>query len=179
MAPLDKPGEIEMSYTKIIVMLLKCLPDSISEDESWRWAWNELSDKAQEQVKEARRATDEFLRNKSPMITLGYDSIVKVGHLNCRRADIEREFTIDTCCDYVDSLHCDGDNFGVTMFVEPCGNITKLGRSFDEVLDWWIAVFSSQPDWDYCRAGWHLDNLASRGRLPDNPAGIWHLTTET
>jgi len=63
------------------------------------------------------------------------------------------------------------------MFIEPCGNITKWGGSFSEVIDWWIAVFSGQPEeWDYCRAGWHLNILASSERLPDNPVGIWDLT---
>ena len=36
-------------------VLLDCLPDSIYDDESWGWCWDELSDDAQDLVKDARQ----------------------------------------------------------------------------------------------------------------------------
>lgn len=46
----------------IILLLLDHLPDSAhDDDESWLWCWNELSDDAQEAVKDVRRCVREFI----------------------------------------------------------------------------------------------------------------------
>ena len=81
----------------------------------------------------------------------------------------------DTCFDYVDSLIQDGDRYGVTIFVEPGGNITKWGDSWEEVIEWWIEVFISQPPGiDYARCGWHLyEQIEDGGELPENPYDAW------
>ena len=107
------------------------------------------------------------------MIRLDYDDLCKIEHLNQRRADFDRPFGFSTCCDYVDSLGYDGTSFYVTVFVEPCGDVTKKGTSWDAILDWWIAVFLAQPpDWEYVQAGWYLYELE---RLPDDPAMVWPI----
>jgi hypothetical protein len=47
----------------IILKLLKYLPDSNHNDESWDWCWSELSDDAQEAVKSVRKLADRFLED--------------------------------------------------------------------------------------------------------------------
>ncbi len=79
-----------------------------------------------------------------------------------------------SCFDYVAAFVEDSGQFGIVIYVEPCGHIGKLGRTWLEVLDWWISVFKTEPrHWDYITAGWHLYSLACRGELPEDPAGIW------
>jgi len=98
--------------------------------------------------------------------TVDYETISRICDLD------RRDYGRNTCYDYVDSLIEDENGFGVVIFVEPCGNITKYGDSWPDVLDWWIRVFSSQPDdWDYMKAGWYLDAIANN--LPDNPEDVW------
>ena len=110
------------------------------------------------------------------MIRLDYDDLVKIEHLNQRRVDLDIPLPHSTCCDYVDSLTCDAGVYTVTMFVEPCGNITKRGKSWPAILDWWIEVFRMQPaDWDYCRAGWHLYEISYNKPLPEDPALVWPI----
>lgn len=110
-------------------------------------------------------------------IVVNFDTLKKIEHLNFRRDNDLKSFGINTCCDYVDSLRYEDDCFGVTVFVEPCGNITKWGRSWNIILDWWITVFATQPDdWDYCKAGWHLWRLAEDDLLDlndDDASLIW------
>lgn len=110
------------------------------------------------------------------MITVSFDMLKKIEHLNHRRNNDLGPFGDHTCCDYVDSLHYRHYKikpFGVTVFVEPCGNITKWGISWESVLDWWMRVFELQPKgWDYYHAGWHLDQVAENG-LPEDPALVW------
>jgi hypothetical protein len=46
----------------IIRKLLSVLPDSYHDgDDSWLWGWAELSDRAQEEVKEVRKAAQSYL----------------------------------------------------------------------------------------------------------------------
>ena len=79
----------------------------------------------------------------------------------------------DTCADYFDSIAHDGDLWGVAIFVEPCGNLAKWGKSIRECLEWWDAVFSLQPEsLSYIDAGWFLDWLEGVG-FPDNPKSVW------
>ena len=89
------------------------------------------------------------------------------------------QFGRDTCFDYVDSLIEKDGQFGVVVFIEPLGNITKFADSWEAALDWWIAVLEQQPpEWDYILAGSHLMALQEEGQLPDNPAEIWILRSE-
>lgn len=108
-------------------------------------------------------------------IIVSFDMLKKIEHLNYHRSPDLTDFGLDTCCDYVDSLRICDSRYGVTIFVEPCGDITKWGPSFETVLDWWLTVFSTQPDgWDYCCAGWYLNELAERG-LSDDASVVWSV----
>jgi len=64
----------------------------------------------------------------------------------------------NTCYDYIDAFLYDySGKCGIRVFVEPCGNLTKWGDSFEEVADWWADVFFFQPkDLGYCFAGNNL-----------------------
>lgn len=104
---------------------------------------------------------------------LTFDDIEKIIILN-RSGNGEVDFGPSTCCDYVDSLLTDDNRFGVTVFVEPGGDITKWGESFAWVLDWWIKVFQAQPTvWDYVDAGWYLMGLFEADNLNDDPGKVW------
>jgi len=75
------------------------------------------------------------------------------------RDELERfgqNFGRNTCYDYVDSAFKRGDKVGVTLFIEPCGTLTKMGNSLKEVVDWWITVLEVQPDVSYVCCGWYL-----------------------
>lgn len=86
------------------------------------------------------------------------------------------QFGQDTCFDYVDSLIEEAGQFGVVLFIEPLGNVTKFADSWTEAIDWWIAVLKQQlPDWDYILAGSHLMTLQEEGKLPDDPGEVWKL----
>ena len=86
------------------------------------------------------------------------------------------QFGRDTCFDYVDSLIEKAGQFGVVLFIEPLGNITKFANSWIEAIDWWIAVLKQQPpDWDYALAGSHLMTLQEENKLPDDPGKVWKL----
>lgn len=112
----------------------------------------------------------------SDELTVTFDVLKKVEHLNARRNVQLDTFGPNTCCDYVDSLTTKDGRYGVVMFIEPCGNIIKYGDSWDAVLDWWIAVFERQPsDWDYIQAGWYLDELADERGLPDDFQDVWPI----
>ena len=108
---------------------------------------------------------------------LGYDDFQLMIKIDNRGKDRfgEGEYGFGTCCDYVDSIIYDGDRYGVVVCVEPCGNLCKWAKTVRECLEWWDAVFSSQPeDWDYCKAGWHLyqyrwDNI----EFPEEVSDVW------
>jgi hypothetical protein len=102
-----------------------------------------------------------------------YDLFQKMKALD-RRQDLDgNSFSKETCCDYLDSLIRDGDKFGVIVFVEPCGNLVKMGNNWSEILDWWIEVFQIQPKKrDYVESGWYLDDLSEKG-FPDDPRKVW------
>jgi hypothetical protein len=53
-----------MTADEVIKKLLEVLPDNEIHDNdiSWEWAWDELSDIAQEEVKEAREMVLDYLR---------------------------------------------------------------------------------------------------------------------
>lgn len=107
---------------------------------------------------------------------IDYDLLQKIINLDSRRDNELNDFGYNTCCDYVDSLVKNGNKYGVVVFVEPCGDITKWGLSWDEVLDWWEKIFQSQPEnWDYVTAGWHLSKLDP---LPDDPEKVWPIIIE-
>jgi hypothetical protein len=54
-----------MRLAELVETLLNALPDSDHpEDETWNWAWDQLSDDAQEAVKKARMAASSVLRRK-------------------------------------------------------------------------------------------------------------------
>jgi len=54
-----------MEVNEIIKKLLSVLPDSeMHDDKCWDWCWEELSDKAQEEVKEARGIALKYLRGE-------------------------------------------------------------------------------------------------------------------
>lgn len=51
-----------MTHIEIVQLLVNHLPDSNHHDDpTWEIAWDELSDDAQEEVKNARRAAWEFI----------------------------------------------------------------------------------------------------------------------
>jgi hypothetical protein len=52
-----------MTYIEIIQMLIDHLPDTYHypDDQTWTWAWQELSGDAQEAVKTARRSAQKFI----------------------------------------------------------------------------------------------------------------------
>jgi hypothetical protein len=105
---------------------------------------------------------------------LTFDDLEKIEALNRRQGGNEVDFGFHTCCDYVDSIVTEGDKSGVTVFVEPLGDITKWGESFTWVLDWWIRVFELQPAvWDYIDAGHWLMNLYEADNLSDDPEKVW------
>lgn len=90
-----------------------------------------------------------------------------------------RQFGQSTCFDYVDSLTKEGTRCGVTVFIEPLGNVTKFADSWIEAIDWWIAVLERQPfGWGYVLAGSHLMVLQDENRLPDNPEEVWKLRSD-
>jgi hypothetical protein len=112
-------------------------------------------------------------------MNIDYDTLQKIKNLDLGRNMDWEPFGNNTCSDYVDSIYYEDGKYGITVFVEPCGDITKWGNSINEVLDWWIEVFERQPeDWDYCKAGWYLDELAERG-LPENPDLVWPIEIES
>jgi len=82
-----------------------------------------------------------------------------------------RGFGVHSCYDYIEALILDGDKCGVTVFIEPGGDITKWGPSWEWVLDWWFQVLIRQPNVDYLTAGWHLYDL--KDALPDDPDQVW------
>lgn len=83
----------------------------------------------------------------------------------------QREFG-NTCFDYVAGIVRVGEQYGVTVFIEPAGPVIKVGKSVGEVLEWWERVFDLQPlDLDYTRAGWHLYEQGEH--LPEDPADVW------
>lgn len=101
------------------------------------------------------------------MITLSFDDLEKIKQLDQFDSKL-------TCFDYIDSLSVDGEYFEVTVFVEPAGLVPKIGKSWGEVLDWWIKVFESQPTTIHTNTcGWHLIDLYQRDKLPDDPAECW------
>lgn len=145
-----------------------------TRDEIW-WAIKEGQDPETYTAEgvELQSLLEQTRTLQTDRLTIGFDVLKKIEHLNLRRDSNLDDFGRDTCCDYVDSLHFEAGRYGVTVFVEPCGDITKWGQSWDAVLEWWIVVFASQPDgWDYCRAGWHLHEVAERGLL-DDPLVVW------
>ena len=86
------------------------------------------------------------------------------------------QFGRDTCFDYVDSLIQEDSRFGVIVFIEPLGNVTKFADTWEAALDWWIAVLKQQPpDWDYILAGSHLMTLQDEDKIPDDPGEVWKL----
>lgn len=102
------------------------------------------------------------------------ESIVSFEVLNKLEELKAADFGSDTCFDYVDSLIEEAGRFGVVLFIEPLGNVTKFADSWTEAIDWWIAVLKQQPpDWDYILAGSHLMALQDDGKLPDDPGEIW------
>ena len=105
----------------------------------------------------------------------GYDEfqlMIKIDNRGRNRFG-EGDYGEDTCADYFDSIAYDGDLWGVAIFVEPCGNLAKWGKTVMECLEWWDAVFSSQPkDMGYCEAGWFLDWLEGDG-FPTDPKRVW------
>lgn len=110
---------------------------------------------------------------------IDFDLLQKIKCLDNRMdaTDLER-FGPNTCFDYIDSLICDGKRYGVVVFVEPCGDITRWAESWDAAIAWWMAVFRAQPKaWDYITAGWHLWHVANDGQLPDDPQLVWLVET--
>ena len=86
------------------------------------------------------------------------------------------QFVPDTCFDYVDSLIEEKGQFGVVVFIEPFGNVTRFADSWEAALDWWIAVLEQQPlGWDYALAGSHLMTLQEEDKIPDDPGAVWGL----
>lgn len=77
---------------------------------------------------------------------IGYDEISQVERFN-------RDFGYDTCFDYIDAILKRGDEWGLRLFIEPAGDITKWGASLKECADWWIEVLSTQPSCNYAYAG--------------------------
>src|SRR5436190_10984869 len=107
-----------------------------------------------------------------------YGDLMKINALNIRCDADGNDFGFDTCCDYVESVQIEGDKVGVTVFVEPCGDITKWGTNVSEVLDWWIAVFKAQPEhWGYIEAGWCIYEANEKG-LPDNPLRVFPVIVD-
>lgn len=86
-------------------------------------------------------------------------------------------FGEDTCYDYVSELIDGNHERRIVVFVEPCGDIEKSGKSFAEVITWWRRCFETQPvGWHYCKAGWHLYDM---NYLPDDSATVWDVAQDT
>ena len=85
------------------------------------------------------------------------------------------KFPDDTCYDYVDSVKGNDDQVVVTIFIEPCGEISYSAPTEGEAFQWWHDVLTTQPKkWDYCNAGWHLWDLYESGALQNIRADrIW------
>ena len=105
----------------------------------------------------------------------GYEEFQLMMKINNRGRDQfnEGDYGQDTCADYFDSIaHKDG-LWGVAIFVEPCGNLAKWGKSIMDCLKWWDTVFSLQPEYlSYINAGWFLDWLEGKG-FPDDSKKVW------
>lgn len=48
--------------------LLKVLPDSCHEQDCWHWCWNKLNDKAQDEVKLARKQAQQALKGNADAV---------------------------------------------------------------------------------------------------------------
>jgi len=88
-------------------------------------------------------------------------------------------FHPDTCFSCVDSAEISGGGiagteYKIAVFIEPAGIVTKTGKSWVEVLDWWLTVLKTQPkNSDYISAGWWLIDQFEEGKLPDDPTKVW------
>ncbi len=54
------PEQYEANAKKVVLDLIGVLPDTKYGDETWRHAWNEMSDTAQDSVKTARKRGEAF-----------------------------------------------------------------------------------------------------------------------
>lgn len=100
---------------------------------------------------------------------VNFDVLNEVEEFALRRS----KFHSSTCYDYIDSLLEYDGRYGVCIFVEPCGNITKWADSWLDALLWWKKVFETQPkEMDYIDAGWHLFFLSEQ-ELPDDAENVW------
>lgn len=103
-------------------------------------------------------------------------TILEYEDIEAIRELLNSEFGKETCFDYISELGIDTITglYGVTVFVEPCGDITRYGDSFIEALKWWIMVFSTQPpSVDYITAGNYLMDVYEQNKFTDNPSIIW------
>ena len=72
---------------------------------------------------------------------LNFEEILLLKNLTTGRDIDGNSFGINTCFDFVERLFFDKEkNYCITVFVEPCGDITKCGSSFEAVLRWWIVA---------------------------------------
>lgn len=140
----------------------------------WRWSYDGIT---AEEIERIRHERDEAIASEVERSRPGEQPADFAGNFEMQPFNAQLlgppfDLGRNTCFDYVGRFVRRGNLRGVTVFVEPCGNITKWGHSHEAVLAWWKTVFETQPeDWDYCQAGWHLDDM--RDELPDDPGDVW------
>ncbi len=112
-------------------------------------------------------------------VIIDYDLLQKIDCIN-RQVDFNgKPFREDSCCELVDSLTVfddenDKPTYGVSVFIQPVGVITRYASSFNEALDWWEKVFISQPEYLSCdAAGWKLFHLSSGGQIDEDADKVW------
>lgn len=87
-----------------------------------------------------------------------------------------RKYHAETCFGHVECVYKkktnEGEWFGVSVYVDPAGNVLKWGKSFIDCVKWWESVFLSQPKlMGYVEAGWKIYEI--KDNLPKNPHDVW------
>jgi hypothetical protein len=83
-------------------------------------------------------------------------------------------FGENSCYDYVAELYALDNQCAMTVFVEPAGDVVKLGTSYAAVIDWWRECFEAQPDGlGYAEAGYRI---ATMKMLPSRGVDVWNVS---
>lgn len=100
---------------------------------------------------------------------LGYEELLAL------KKFLSIKYKDSSCFGYIDSIQKSTDGtWGITVYVDPCGNVTRWGNSFVSVLGWWSECFRFQPkDLDYVQAAWQLYEV--KDNLPKDPFDVWNI----
>jgi hypothetical protein len=87
-----------------------------------------------------------------------------------------RKYHHETCFGHVESIlkrkTSDGHEYGISIYVEPSGNVLRWDKSVISGIKWWETVFLSQPRlMGYVEAGWKIYEI--KDTLPENPIDVW------